>query len=71
MRKLLGRFRTWRERQRTRLRAVARLVGPDDVLVGGGLLLVAAGAGWVYPPAGLIVLGAGSMYFGGWYSVRR
>lgn len=32
---------------------------PDlsDVLATVGLLLMAAGAGWIYPPAGLIVPG--------------
>jgi len=28
-----------------------------DVLTTGGILAIAGGAAWVYPPAGLIVLG--------------
>jgi hypothetical protein len=34
-----------------------------------GVIIVALGIGWIYPPAGVIVLGAGILLFGlalGW-----
>jgi len=40
--------------------------GVRDVLVFGGLALVAAGAGWIFPPAGLIAAGAGLLVVAYW-----
>ena len=40
----------------------AELVG--DLHTYGGAVLVAGGAGWAYPPAGLIVFGAMLMWLG-------
>lgn len=37
-----------------------------DLHLYGGLVLVAAGASWVFPPAGVIVLGVGLIAFGRW-----
>ena len=37
-----------------------------DLHVYGGLIVLAAGAGWVWPPAGIMVFGAGILALGRW-----
>ena len=43
----------------------------SDILLITGLLIVASGAGWIYPPAGLIVLGAEMVALAGLISYVR
>jgi hypothetical protein len=49
-----------------RLAKLLRLAGPWDLLAGLGLLLVAAGLWWIYPPACLIAVGLTFLFLGVW-----
>ncbi len=39
-------------------------IGARDVLIGGGTVVCAIGAGLIYVPAGLLVFGAIALYLG-------
>jgi len=38
-----------------------------ELFILGGLILMAVGAGWIYPPAGLLVVGIGLWYLALWW----